>query len=118
MKEASQRGVLCVFQWQISRLMYTNSGTSILALASNAVHHLWRWLRTKQNLGAKVTSFHASLQVQIDQFYIGGFGPNIVISIVQNYGDKTSHGAGNNQDCSSLSATNIRHVNDQRFNQL
>lgn len=49
---------------KISRLMYTNSGTSILALASNAVHLLWRWLQTKQNLGAKATTKSAPHLVQ------------------------------------------------------
>ncbi|KAL8158733.1 hypothetical protein V2J09_000270, partial [Rumex salicifolius] len=31
---------------KISRLIYTNSGFAILALASNAVHKLWKWQRT------------------------------------------------------------------------
>ncbi|ONK76701.1 uncharacterized protein A4U43_C03F31220 [Asparagus officinalis] len=31
---------------KISRLIYTNSGVSILALASNAIHLLWKWPRS------------------------------------------------------------------------
>ncbi|CAI0542828.1 unnamed protein product [Linum tenue] len=30
---------------RVARLMYTNSGLAILALASNAVHKLWKWQR-------------------------------------------------------------------------
>ncbi|KAF4388353.1 hypothetical protein G4B88_013190 [Cannabis sativa] len=40
----------------ISRLIYTNSGSVILALASNALHFLWRWNRNEQNLSGKVTT--------------------------------------------------------------
>ncbi|KAK4395368.1 protein TOPLESS [Sesamum angolense] len=31
---------------KISRLIYTNSGNAILALASNAIHLLWKWQRS------------------------------------------------------------------------
>ncbi|KAL8136857.1 hypothetical protein V2J09_002858 [Rumex salicifolius] len=33
---------------RISRLIYTNSGFAILALASNAVHKLWKWQRNER----------------------------------------------------------------------
>ncbi|XP_010250163.1 PREDICTED: protein TOPLESS-like [Nelumbo nucifera] len=36
---------------KISRLIYTNSGVAILALASNAVHKLWKWQRNERNIG-------------------------------------------------------------------
>ncbi|XP_024023613.1 topless-related protein 1 [Morus notabilis] len=49
---------------KISRLIYTNSGTSILALASNAIHLLWKWLRTDQNLSTKATTKAAPQLVQ------------------------------------------------------
>lgn len=34
---------------QIVRLMYTNNGLALLALASNAVHKLWKWPRNDRN---------------------------------------------------------------------
>lgn len=39
---------------QISRLIYTNSGNAILALASNAIHLLWKWQRSDRNSSGKV----------------------------------------------------------------
>lgn len=39
---------------QVSRLIYTNSGVAILALASNAVHKLWKWQRNDRNSTGKV----------------------------------------------------------------
>ena len=41
-------------QFQIIRLIYTNSGASVLALAYNAVHKLWKWQRNERNLMGKV----------------------------------------------------------------
>ncbi|KAJ4708228.1 Topless-related protein [Melia azedarach] len=41
---------------RVSRLIYTNSGHAILALASNAVHKLWKWQRNERNLTAKATT--------------------------------------------------------------
>ncbi|XP_010250287.1 PREDICTED: protein TOPLESS-like isoform X1 [Nelumbo nucifera] len=41
---------------QISRLIYTNSGTAILALASNAIHLLWKWQRNERNTSGKATA--------------------------------------------------------------
>ncbi|TXG62208.1 hypothetical protein EZV62_013571 [Acer yangbiense] len=41
---------------KIARLIYTNSGTGILALASNAIHMLWRWTRSETNPTAKATT--------------------------------------------------------------
>lgn len=35
-------------------MIYTNSGLAILALASNAVHKLWKWQRNDRNLNPKV----------------------------------------------------------------
>ncbi|XWS27035.1 hypothetical protein CRYUN_Cryun26dG0081300 [Craigia yunnanensis] len=40
----------------VSRLIYTNSGVSILALASNAVHKLWKWQRNDRNLTGKAST--------------------------------------------------------------
>ncbi|KAL9251834.1 Topless-related protein [Drosera capensis] len=40
----------------VSRLIYTNSGLAILALASNAVHKLWKWQRNDRNLSGKATA--------------------------------------------------------------
>ncbi|XP_047970386.1 protein TOPLESS-RELATED PROTEIN 2-like isoform X1 [Salvia hispanica] len=34
---------------KIVRLLYTNSGLAVLALASNAVHKLWKWQRNDRN---------------------------------------------------------------------
>ncbi|XP_042494873.1 protein TOPLESS-like [Macadamia integrifolia] len=44
---------------KISRLIYTNSGTSILALASNAIHLLWKWHRSDRNSSGKATASSA-----------------------------------------------------------
>ncbi|KAL6497091.1 hypothetical protein OROGR_029020 [Orobanche gracilis] len=41
---------------KISRLIYTNSGNAVLALASNAVHLLWKWQRTDRNSSGKATA--------------------------------------------------------------
>ncbi|OAY31471.1 topless-related protein 4 isoform X2 [Manihot esculenta] len=41
---------------RVSRLIYTNSGLAILALASNAVHKLWKWQRNDRNLNPKATA--------------------------------------------------------------
>ncbi|XP_022755149.1 topless-related protein 4-like [Durio zibethinus] len=41
---------------RVSRLIYTNSGVAILALASNAVHKLWKWQRSDRNLTGKATT--------------------------------------------------------------
>ncbi|KAK8976248.1 hypothetical protein V6N11_007737 [Hibiscus sabdariffa] len=38
---------------KISRLIYTNAGNAILALASNATHLLWKWPQNDPNLGGK-----------------------------------------------------------------
>ncbi|CAA0838821.1 Topless-related protein 1 [Striga hermonthica] len=34
---------------KVVRLMYTNSGLAVLALASNAIHKLWKWQRNERN---------------------------------------------------------------------
>ncbi|KAI3771688.1 hypothetical protein L6452_02855 [Arctium lappa] len=41
---------------RVSRLIYTNSGLAILALASNAVHKLWKWPRNDRNTTGKATA--------------------------------------------------------------
>ncbi|PKI48466.1 protein TOPLESS-like isoform X2 [Punica granatum] len=41
---------------KISRLIYTNSGNAILALASNAAHLLWKWQRNDRNSTGKATA--------------------------------------------------------------
>ncbi|KAH9715450.1 protein TOPLESS [Citrus sinensis] len=41
---------------KISRLIFTNSGNAILALASNAIHLLWKWQRTERNSSGKATA--------------------------------------------------------------
>ncbi|KAH9313101.1 hypothetical protein KI387_028136 [Taxus chinensis] len=41
---------------KVSRLIYTNSGVAILALASNAVHKLWKWQRNERNSIGKATA--------------------------------------------------------------
>ncbi|XP_057967309.1 protein TOPLESS [Malania oleifera] len=41
---------------KISRLIYTNSGNAILALASNAIHLLWKWQRSDRNTSGKATA--------------------------------------------------------------
>ncbi|KAJ3677253.1 hypothetical protein LUZ60_002977 [Juncus effusus] len=41
---------------KISRLIYTNSGVALLALASNAIHLLWKWPRNERNPTGKATA--------------------------------------------------------------
>ncbi|KAK9666379.1 hypothetical protein RND81_14G181000 [Saponaria officinalis] len=41
---------------RIMRLMYTNSGGALLALAYNATHKLWKWQRNDRNVTGKATS--------------------------------------------------------------
>ncbi|KAL5219772.1 hypothetical protein ABZP36_024485 [Zizania latifolia] len=41
---------------KVVRLLYTNSGVSLLALGSNASHKLWKWLRSDRNPGGKSTA--------------------------------------------------------------
>ncbi|XP_057477632.1 protein TOPLESS-RELATED PROTEIN 2-like isoform X2 [Actinidia eriantha] len=41
---------------KVVRLLYTNSGVALLALASNAVHKLWKWQRTDRNPSMKSTA--------------------------------------------------------------
>ncbi|XP_051135670.1 topless-related protein 4 isoform X2 [Andrographis paniculata] len=41
---------------RIIRLIYTNSGNAILALAYNAVHKLWKWQRNERNSTGKATA--------------------------------------------------------------
>lgn len=44
---------------KVVRLIYTNSGMALLALASNAVHKLWKWQRSERNLTGKATASNA-----------------------------------------------------------
>ncbi|XP_022729897.1 topless-related protein 1-like [Durio zibethinus] len=41
---------------KITRLIYTNSGNAILALALNAIHLLWKWPQGDLNLSGKATT--------------------------------------------------------------
>ncbi|KAK1389417.1 WUS-interacting protein 2 [Heracleum sosnowskyi] len=41
---------------RVSRLIYTNSGCAILALAANAVHKLWKWQKNEHNTSVKATA--------------------------------------------------------------
>ncbi|KAE8732576.1 Topless-related protein 4 [Hibiscus syriacus] len=41
---------------KIGRLIYTNSGNAILALAFNAIHLLWKWTQNDLNLSGKATT--------------------------------------------------------------
>ncbi|KAL8497190.1 hypothetical protein ACS0TY_020759 [Phlomoides rotata] len=41
---------------KILRLIYTNSGSAILALGSNAIHLLWKWVRNEHNSHGKATA--------------------------------------------------------------
>ncbi|CAL0307112.1 unnamed protein product [Lupinus luteus] len=49
---------------RVSRLIYTNQGVAILALAANAVHKLWKWQRNDRNPSGKAS---ASIQPQLWQ---------------------------------------------------
>ncbi|KAG0559967.1 hypothetical protein M758_10G138100 [Ceratodon purpureus] len=41
---------------KVARLIYTNAGVALLALASNAVHKLWKWQRNERNPSGKATA--------------------------------------------------------------
>nr|XP_043627620.1 protein TOPLESS-RELATED PROTEIN 2-like isoform X2 [Erigeron canadensis] len=41
---------------KVMRLIYTNSGFALLALASNAIHKLWKWQRNERNPYGKSTA--------------------------------------------------------------
>ncbi|KAI9107039.1 hypothetical protein K1719_022567 [Acacia pycnantha] len=41
---------------KVSRLMYTSTGSGILALASNAIHLFWKWPRNDLNPSGKATT--------------------------------------------------------------
>ncbi|KAI4379481.1 hypothetical protein MLD38_005772 [Melastoma candidum] len=41
---------------KVPRLIYTNTGLAILALASNAVHKLWKWQKNERNMNGKATT--------------------------------------------------------------
>ncbi|KAG1363958.1 putative protein TPR3 [Cocos nucifera] len=49
---------------KVPRLIYTNSGHAILALASNAVHKLWKWSKADRNTPGKA---NASISPQLWQ---------------------------------------------------
>ncbi|XP_009400780.2 protein TOPLESS-RELATED PROTEIN 2 isoform X1 [Musa acuminata AAA Group] len=38
---------------KVVRLLYTNSGFAVLALGSNAIHKLWKWVRNERNPSGK-----------------------------------------------------------------
>ena len=42
---------------QIARLLYTNAGSAVLALCSNAVHKLWKWQVNERSNVSKVNMF-------------------------------------------------------------
>ncbi|KAB2071693.1 hypothetical protein ES319_A08G240300v1 [Gossypium barbadense] len=44
---------------KVVRLLYTNSGLALLALASNAVHKLWKWQRSERSPLGKATAYVA-----------------------------------------------------------
>ncbi|EXB56799.1 Topless-related protein 3 [Morus notabilis] len=41
---------------KVVRLLYTNSGVGVLALGSNGVQKLWKWVRNEQNPGGQATA--------------------------------------------------------------
>ncbi|XP_024995980.1 protein TPR2-like isoform X1 [Cynara cardunculus var. scolymus] len=41
---------------KVMRLIYTNSGLALLALASSAIHKLWKWQRSERNPSGKSTA--------------------------------------------------------------
>nr|XP_017235245.1 PREDICTED: protein TPR2-like isoform X1 [Daucus carota subsp. sativus] len=49
---------------KVMRLIFTNSGLALLALASNAAHKLWKWQRSERNPSGKST---ASIMPQLWQ---------------------------------------------------
>ncbi|KAK4491367.1 hypothetical protein RD792_002106 [Penstemon davidsonii] len=41
---------------RVARLLYTNSGVGVLALGSNGIQKLWKWVRNEQNPSGKATA--------------------------------------------------------------
>ncbi|KAL8264026.1 hypothetical protein R6Q59_022162 [Mikania micrantha] len=60
---------------KVMRLIYTNSGFSLLALASSAIHKLWKWQRNERNPSGKST---ASIVPQLWQSTNGALMSNDV----------------------------------------
>ncbi|XP_022858897.1 protein TPR2-like isoform X1 [Olea europaea var. sylvestris] len=58
---------------KVVRLIFTNSGLALLALASNAVHKLWKWQRNERNPSGKSS---ASSVPQLWQPTSGGLMSN------------------------------------------
>lgn len=52
----------CMLLVQVSRLIYTNAGIALLALASNAVHKLWKWQRSERNPSGKVSNISSTVK--------------------------------------------------------
>jgi hypothetical protein len=50
----SRHGTANKILMQVVRLLYTNSGSGLLALGSNAIQRLWKWNRNDQNPCGKV----------------------------------------------------------------
>lgn len=71
---------IAVAFWQISRLIFTNSGNAILALASNAIHLLWKWQRNERNATGKVklTLFLGQIMMSFTDLYISIFRDSFV----------------------------------------
>ncbi|KAK1434049.1 hypothetical protein QVD17_10967 [Tagetes erecta] len=46
----------CLLPVKVIRLMYTHSGSGIIALAYNAVHKLWKWQKNEQNPSGNATA--------------------------------------------------------------
>ncbi|KAK9666415.1 hypothetical protein RND81_14G183200 [Saponaria officinalis] len=68
---------------KIARLTYNNSGNTIIALASNAVHFLWKWQRTERNPSWEAT---ANVSPQLWQ-------PSSGILLINDVTDATSEDA-------------------------
>lgn len=44
------------------KVIYTNSGSAVLALAENAVHKLFKWQKSERNLSGKVKSISVVIE--------------------------------------------------------
>ncbi|KAF5961386.1 hypothetical protein HYC85_002595 [Camellia sinensis] len=47
---------------KVARLLYTNSGVGVLALGSNGIQKLWKWVRSEQNPNGKVSEVSEGLK--------------------------------------------------------
>ena len=101
---------LSLWLLQISRLIFTNSGNAILALASNAIHLLWKWQRSDRNSNGKVQGYQNGFHSSFVNFFLNKriFWNDLYCNIIL-----LLHSVGNCQCTTSVVATIKWHSYDK-----